>query len=753
MAPEIDPSQLVIETAFDSGQAEEGFASLLKSMSENSAETSKYLRDLGVNLKDLVETVISKTQDAQGNLASATESVGKQQKTIQQSLAELKTETEKSLGDIEKLYEDYGIKATGSLEQAARAYEGAIKKVKEDAVKGIISGPEAKSLLGELESDIKTVYKKIEEQKKAGLSDLFKGKGPEVSLLGDAKTSVGAVTSSIMDAIPEMVLKGGLVGLLLYGLTAAEASRVQISTVAHDFRTEVSQTTEQIVGNVGVMTAVFDGAAKSMHVSGEEFSGVYRTLAQAGVSAEKAGFSIGALEAVSDGLGVSAASLADNLGALSIAVDKSFNLPIGTTVKDAANVSKDLGISVQQATEQMAKLRLAAKGSDEDMGRYISTVMTASKSLGQFGIDLGAATELMGDFVGQDKAMGGTGARAARAMEGVGQLFSGIKGNVGMAAYMGERVFKREHPGEQIDPLEARRRMLLSFGQAEGAKEGSAEYLGGRKAFADVLMEVQSMARSSGGTKAQQEFLIEKQFGVDTVTANMIMGLNKTQLADLRAGKTPSGLKEKDLETLKAGLQTSKERENSFQEFIKSILSAIKDLMIGLLQGIGALVTIAVSPLSGREAAGAALKAMQARFANAAEGLGESGMNLLTSTGKLMNIGGKQVPDYRSPSERKKDEEDKKLSDLTAKVHSSGNLAADKKAAYDAFTKPPTSWLAKQEAAGASGTSGGHHDSDSASSSGVAQSDPTTGGMKVPVMINIPPQVYGTMMKAQQSRR
>lgn len=582
-----DSTLLSVETTVDTASAEDTFSNLLTKMQGQSAETVAYLKELGTVLKDLVEAVVEKGGKAEKIVDNATASVQKQQQTIQQQLGKIRDETQLQLANVEKLYEEYGIKATGSLEQAAKNIDTAIRKVKEDAVKGVLKGEEAKGLLSELEQDAKAIYDRLEEQKKKGVKQIIGDKIGEKAegAVGDVGKATEGLMEHFTSAIPGGALGGGLIGLFLYGMGSIETIRAQAASVSQVFRSSIDQTAGDIVGSVAAVGGEMDTAAKKMHVASEELGSVYTMLGNAGLKADQAGFSVKQMSGAFEGTQLTAAGLHDNLGLLTIAADKAFNLQTGTTARDAVKLSQDLGMSVEHAADQMIKLRMAAQGSGENIDRYMNSVMVASKSMSQFGIDLGTTTALMEAFRAEDTKTGG--AQAARAIQGVGQMMQNISGNTGMAAFMAEQIVKKEggigeykaKTGEAIDPLEARRQMLLGFGQ-EG--EGRQKILG------DVIGQVQEMARAQGGTKAQQEFMIEKVFNVDTVTAAMINGLKQSQLEDIKKGGK-GGLEGKDLEKLAAGFENSKDRENAFHELIKQAINMIVGLMQGLIYGVAGI--------------------------------------------------------------------------------------------------------------------------------------------------------------------
>jgi predicted nucleic acid-binding Zn-ribbon protein len=633
MAMNPDKPLLAVETTVDTGAAEQGFADLLMKMSSQSEETKGFLKELTGVIKELVDTVVVKGKEAQDLTEKATESVQKQQQTLQEQLSTIRKETKTNLESIETLYKEYGIKATGSLEQAARNIDVAIRKVKEDAVRGILAGPEAKELLSELEADAAEIYERLKKQKEKGTKEVIGDKLASVG--GSLGGATEGLMGSVMSKIPGGALGGGLIGLFLYGIGSLETIRAQAESVGQMFKDTAGQTASDVIDNVQGVGSAMDLASQNMRVNRDQLAGVYSELAKVGLTAEEAGFSAKQLTAAFDGLDASAAGLSQNLGILSVAADKSFNLEVGTTIKQSIQLSRDFGISVQTATEQFIKLRMAAQASGDDMDRYMNSVMSASKGLAQFGIDLGAANKLMEAFRAGDPTTSNV--QAAKAMQGVSTMMSNIAGNTGMAAFMAaDIVEKRGHlgeykvgKGEEVDALEARRQLLLGMG-----KEGKNRIMG------DILGHAQDMAREAGGTKAQQEFFLEKTFGVDTVTANMINRLTQTQIKDLQKGGK-GGLGDKDLEQLQSGMMSAKERENKFQDAIKKMIESIVNITQGILLGIGSLVALVSAFMGGGDKKRALAIAQQGQdklfggVEGMASAMGQMGEGLASSTGMM----------------------------------------------------------------------------------------------------------------------
>ena len=588
---DIDKPLLAVETTVDTGAAEQGWSDLLLKMSAQSEETKGFLKELTGVLKELVDTVVVKGKEAQELTEKATESVTKQQITLKEKLSEIRKETKVDLENIENLYKEYGIKATGSLEQAAKNIETAIRKVKEDAVRGLLAGPEAKELLGELEADAAEIYERLKKQKEKGTKEVI---GDKLAGVGGSLTGAAeGLTGSILNKIPGGALGGGLIGLFLYGLGSLETIRAQAESVGQMFKRTAGETATDVVGNVNEMGNAMDLAAQRMRISREQLAGVYEAMGKAGLSAEKAGYNARSLTEAFSGLDATAAGLGHNLGLLSVAADRSFNMETGTTIKQSIQLAKDWGVSVSQATEQFIKLRMNAQASGDDIDRYMQSIMGASKGLSQFGIDLGAANKLMEAFRASDPTT--SNAQAYKAMQGVSNMFSNIAGNTGMAAFMAADIVKeRGHlgkyapkEGETIDALEARRQLLLGLGQG-----------GKNRILGDILTHAQKMAQEAGGTDAQREFFLEKTFGVDAVTANMINVMKPKVLEDLRAGGK-GGLSAKDLESLQTGMMSAKERENRFQDAIKKAIESIVNITQGILLGIGSLVAMGAAFLGG----------------------------------------------------------------------------------------------------------------------------------------------------------
>ncbi len=625
-----DPNLISIETQVDTEGAEEGFSSFLEKMTMQSNETAKILKDLGGQLESLVDVVITKSQQARDTANQASNSVANQQKTIQEKLAELKSETAVSLDHIEKLYSEYGIKATGSIEQAAAAYEKAIRSIKEEAANplGKLKGEEAKALLMEFESDLRSIRARIEDQKKKGISDILRDKAPDMSATGDIGGTVGKLTDSITSNIPSLVLKGGMLGMLLYGIGSADEARAQAATTMQWFRKEVGDGSREIADVIG--GSVYDMGARvtvlsqKLKVSEADLTGVYSSMAKLGISAKDAGFDIESMDKSIEGMALTASGLQNNLGVLAIAVDKAFGLATGTALADAAKASREMGISVKDALEQMTHLRIAAEASGIGIDRYLGSVMQASKGLGQFGIDLGAATSLMQAFTDSDKEMGGNGARAGRAMQGVGQLFGNLQNNVGMTAFLGEKVFGG-------DPLEARRQMMLAFG--DESKGQSAE---GRRTLGTVIEEVQKVGKSAGGTEAQQGLAIEKVFGVDFQTAEMIRSLKPDQIKSIKEGGA-GGLSEEEFSKVARGFESSKEKENSFKDFVKSLMNAIRDLLMGLMVGVGGILAYMTG---NKDQATSAFNTSWTLGSGAIKTLSDSGGRLMQNVGGIITDNG-----------------------------------------------------------------------------------------------------------------
>lgn len=623
-----DPTLLSVETTVDTGIAEKDFSSFLEKMSSQSNDTARLLKELGGQLESLVDTVISKGRQAEDTAKRAQESVGAQQKTIQDKMKELRHETEESLEHIEKLYSEYGIKATGSLEQSAAAYEKAIKQIKEEAANphGKLKGEEAKALLNEFEEDLKTIRNRIKEQKEKGVVEILSEKGS-----GALKSEAGM--EGMLESLMEKALSpmGIFAGAFAAAVGMLEGSRVKAADTLLWFRKEVGEGAGEIAAGVGSsvesMGAHMTALAQKLKVSDAELGNTYSQMAKLGLSAEQAGFTVDAMSKATSGMSITASGLHENLGALAISVDKAFGLTTGTALEAAAKSSREMGTSVQHALEQMTHLRIEAEASGIGIDRYMGSVMQASKSLGQFGIDLGAATGLMAAFTDTDKEMGGNGARAARAMQGVGQLFGNLQNNVGMSAYLGEKVFGG-------DPIEARHKMLMNFGSEE--KSASAE---GRKVLAGIIQEVQKVGKSAGPNEGAQDFTIGKVFGISDETAiDMLRKITPKQIEDLKSGGT-GGLSKEDQARIAKGFESSKERENSFEDFIKTMMSAIKDILMGTLTGIVGLgQLIGGSPLKGMRTLGAAETLLSSAAKEVMKSGGEMGAHLGEALGIVQDL-------------------------------------------------------------------------------------------------------------------
>lgn len=737
-----DPTLLAVETTVDTKKSEEGFAALLENMSKQSQETAGFLKELGEALKDLVSTVVEKGAAAEQAVVKATQSTQKQQVTIQEELGKLKAETGKQLHDIETLYEEYGIKASGSLEQAAKTYENAIKKVKDNAVKGILTGTEAKQLLEELEHDAESIYKRLEEQKRKGVGELLKDKAGDIPL-GVGKglsNTIQSATSGLLSAIPKEVLEGGIVGLFLYGMGADEASRAEIATVGQSFRDQVNQTTTDVIGSTVTISTAFDVTAQKLHVANKELGSVYQSLGHAGMSAKEAGFSTEQLNKAFDGVNITTAGLQENLGILTVAIDKSFNLQTGQTAKEAVAMARELGTSVQHAAEQMGKLRIAAQASGEDIDRYMNSVLGASKALAQYGIDVGAATNLLDAFRAKDTETHG--AQAAIAMQGVGQAFSNIAGNAGMAAYLGEQIVKREGSigsgsgayapgaGQAVDPLEARRQLLLGFG-----KQGPE----GSKVLADVITEMQHIAREQGRSPAQQEFAIEKLFGVNTTTAEMINRLSSEQIKGIREGKNVGGLTKEELEKIRGGFETSRERENAFEEFIKQALKAIGDLLQGIFLGVAGIAAYVASFLGAdtKDSAKQLFTSAKQRLFGTAAVVAQGGIEMFEHEKSNLGLGDLQPGGHAGVGGR------------SARDHASAAAISSALAAGHGSSGGGVPGSAGS-AAGAGGLSYG---TGSASSSGTASYDPGQNAIVARVNVVIPHEAITTARRVESDRR
>jgi hypothetical protein len=200
--------------------------------------------------------------------------------------------------------------------------------------------------------------------------------------------------------------------------------------------------------------------------------------------------------------------------------------------------------------------------------------MAASKGLAQYGVDLEETTALMKAFTEQDKTSHG--AMASQAIQGVGAFFSNLQSNAGLSAYLAERVVQREGgigeyrpgAGRPLNALQAREALLSEIG-----KEGE-----GGKILGDVLSE---MKKTGGG-----EFGIEKMYGVNFATAEMISKLTPQQIEGIRSGKAVGGLSDEDVKKLKESFQTSEERENSYKQFLMNAINAFKELLQGILHGV-----------------------------------------------------------------------------------------------------------------------------------------------------------------------
>jgi len=559
----------------------ESYAALLEKMSAQSKETSEHIKDLGASIQEMLGLSAKNTN-------KEVESVD----VVLSKLSDFRRDTQAQLGEMQKMHEEHGISVTGNLQKAAAAYGAAIEKIKSQVITGALGGAEAKILLAEFEREAKEVNKRIaddaaENKKRGALGQV----GDAASASFGGGSGLGQATSSILSAIPAEIRMGGIAGLFLYGISSAAAVNAQGADLAQSFRSNIGQATSAITGLKGDL-AGFSQALQHVadvgHVSSGELAGIYETLRQNGVSSMKeAGLSTEQLTAAMDDTGVTTAGLTDNLGVLSLAMDKALKLQTGTTAKEAAGISRDLGLATGEATAQFYKLSTAARDSNEDIGRYTSSVMVAARSLAQYGVDLSATTELMSIFAKQDAQTHG--ALASKAIQGVGQMAAGIASNTGMSAFIAEEIVKKQGhvgsgeyaykptPGADIDALAARRALTLSMGA--GGKEG-------REALTSMLGVIQGVARQSSPDRIKQEFTIEKMFpGLGQAGAAMVMKLSDKDLADIAKGGT-GGLTSSQLKEVKAGFDTSRDRENPFQQFIKALMAAIKDILMGILHGV-----------------------------------------------------------------------------------------------------------------------------------------------------------------------
>lgn len=609
MADNPEGPVLKLQATVDTSEAEkgvQGITELLQASLRQNEEQIKAMKELAKSVGDIV--------GVSGTAAKDNADITKKAKEdVVQSVEEIRQSIDKAYGQILSTHENFGMANFEQLDKIQKEVKDRqdklirefktidTTKLRGDSVKAY------KDKWKELDETLKQVEKT--KQRIAMATSLKRAKGVAahelggIAKLGDLAGATQGIMGSLAHHIPGGLMGGGLIGLVLAGIGSAEAIRSGTSELLHHIETNIGHLGDKVGTNMVTLGNLINTTARSIGVSREELGGVFNTLSKGGLTVERMGLTFDKLDdkwtSFTDAFNGSAEVMYQNLGVLTVAIDRAFAQAAGTTAKEAVAISQQMGLSVEHAVTQYARLKMAAQDAAIGSDSYTNSVMQAARGLSQLGVDISTTSQLFDILLKQQGAFGGDASaggilRAQKALQGISAAIGKLAGNDGLASFMGEKLAQMEGGSiggiQARDPIEARRALLLGLGQTDDPNR--------QRVLGDMIQVMQQMARQAGGgNAARQEMFLEKTFGMDVVTANLLNSMSAEDIKNLREGRKPEKLTEEEMKKIQHGMEAARGAD-SFKERMERALNGLMELVRGLLGFVMAIAGM-VAKLAG----------------------------------------------------------------------------------------------------------------------------------------------------------
>lgn len=448
----------------------------------------------------------------------------------------------------------------------------------------------------------------------------------------NAGKAVGRVMDQVLNNIP---LVGGLIGLMIMGPMKKQEEEAAAARFIQLFEESTRTISEKAAATDRSAAAKLAHTAHEMtwrfQATEQEILSAVRSFSTMGISAGEIGTDLSG----------TAGKAAENMFALTVQLERHFELAAGSTAQQAAQFMTEYGMSTSQAADTLLRLNLAGAKSGVGIENFSRTVMQASTSVRHMGVNVNDVISLTQALQKQYEGLGLNKHLAGQlATSGVQQMLGGIRSlDMPTQVLLAERVV-----GERS--LAARYEMLSKLEGDDANQKGMLEK------YVKELYGIAQEVAHGDPTLARQ--WLESKLGFEGARAMVQIG------DKLASGLEWDKASAADIGALKNSMKTEEQKTNEFTRGLRDILMGMSDVGSALFNvvtaGIAGLVisireTLAI--LSGDRTLASALAEERKKIGpifpqaleQAVEGLGKigeasddinlEGLNLLAKSAKL----------------------------------------------------------------------------------------------------------------------
>lgn len=528
------------------------------------------------------------------------------------------------------------------MQQAARVIAKVLATEINKALKG-----DVRQGIDELSSsardDIEDVFSSLDQQVDVSFSNLRKKTEDWTRQIEEAKkkwgealkdmntrlpgvglgTAVGGMAGQLSSMMGGLGSGAGLIGFFKQGLNAAEQWRAAGGRVALTFKSvgDISAHSGAAVGTFAaqIRQLTADGVA-----SESDFAAVAQSMATNGISLGEA------LKHVA----LSGTDFTGNAVRVGVELDAAFSQASGTTMGLAAQFSALTNKHLPDGLQLVTDIGRAAQSMGMSFQVATGAIMQTSSSLRTQMVDARQLGDMMGRMQSYFKGTGMTdrtaGAFSTVALQGVGQSIAGMSD--AMKGFLGSKIGNQTGAAAVID--------------FERGMRGSA----GADYFGKTIATIVEQVRGISANPLEQQFALQKLFGMPPETAEAIIGMSKDgadskTIAERAAQQSTSllkGLNDKALgtNTFEAAMRNI---QNGLDRVSLGLLQVVTTILVGILEGITSILAlIATWFATDSETAGRlANKVIIPRLAEHAEALGAGSRNVVGGMEELFKGVGK----------------------------------------------------------------------------------------------------------------
>jgi hypothetical protein len=379
-----------------------------------------------------------------------------------------------------------------------------------------------------------------------------------------AEAGLGQVTgiaSGLMGLARSLPIAGGLFGLMLWGVTERDRLQAQLGEVVN---LSVAAGGGAHDRGVAWLSGFQERAQNFYGISRKEIQANVRAFVGAGLTFNEI------FQGEHRGLG----EVGSNNVALTVGLDRHFELAGGTTARTAAKMVGEYGMGLHAAVESLSQIEVAAQKGGFGVGGFLTWLMAAGANTRSLGVKLQDIAASVLELQRQYGAMGlGRPASARAAQQGMEEMLGG---------------FAREDLGREIYAAE---QMGLGQGLAgrqalrEGLVEGRSDVLAQRT----QLLRKEALEAGMGNELHARYYLEQRGFGFEGSRAILALGKQFEQGVKLEQ------LSADDKKALRQAYTDEGKKTSDHQKNIKTMLAGMARMGEGFLLMFTNFAAIAIT--------------------------------------------------------------------------------------------------------------------------------------------------------------